>query len=111
MNTLSPVCPSPASAGSSPMAASLGSVTTPRIARSTDVPSANRGARGIRSVRVVLEARKALGLVLLRERVDHVVDVAVHTPLEVREVVAEALVGEAILREVVRAHLLGALPM
>src|SRR5258705_4704873 len=67
-----------------------------------------RGSRG-RSVRVLLEAREPLGLVLLPERVDHVVDVAVHAPLEIREVVAKSLVGEAVLREVVRAHLLGPL--
>src|SRR5436309_84414 len=61
------------------------------------------------SIRVVLEAREALGLVLLRKRVDHVVDVTIHTTLEIRQVVAEPLVGESILREVVGAHLLGTL--
>src|SRR5439155_23095013 len=62
-----------------------------------------------RSGAVLLEAGQALGLVLLRECVDEVVDLAVHAPLEVREVVAEAAVRDPVLWEVVGAHLLGAL--
>src|SRR5438552_5764449 len=61
------------------------------------------------SLAVLFKAREAIGLVLLRERFDKVVDVAVHTPVQVREVVSEASVGEAVLWEVVRPHLLRAL--
>ena len=39
--------------------------------------------RAIRSVRFILEAREPLGLVLRRERVDHVVYVAIHPALKV----------------------------
>src|SRR5207237_8044712 len=60
------------------------------------------------SVAILLEAGEAVGLVLLRERFDEIVDVAVHAPIQVREVVPEAPVGEAILWEVVRPHLLRA---
>src|SRR3990172_11903922 len=58
---------------------------------------------------VALQRGEALGLVPLEERVDHLVEVPVEQPLHVREVVAEALVGDAVLREVVGAHLLRAL--
>src|SRR5207253_3037057 len=61
------------------------------------------------SVAILLEAGEAVGLVLLRERFDEIVDVAVHAPIQVREVVPEAPVGETILWEVVRPHLLRAL--
>src|SRR6266566_986064 len=61
------------------------------------------------SLAVLFEAGEAIGLVLLRERIDEVVDVTVHTPVEVREVVSEASVSEAVLWEVVRPHLLRAL--
>src|SRR6266550_1449693 len=60
------------------------------------------------SLAVLFEARETIGLVLLRKRIDQVVDVAVHTTVQVREVVSEAAVGEAVLREVVRPHLLRA---
>src|SRR5438445_2146846 len=61
------------------------------------------------SLAVLFEAREAIGLVLLGERFDEVIDVAVYTPVQVREVVSEASVGEAVLWKVVRPHLLGAL--
>src|SRR5213082_3349859 len=63
----------------------------------------------IASVAILLEAGEAIGLILLRERFDEIVDVAVHAPIQVREVVPEAPVGEAVLWEVVRPHLLRAL--
>src|SRR3989442_6100557 len=65
-----------------------------------------RSGPAIGSVAVLFETREAIGLVLLRQRFDEVVDVAVHAAVEVREVVSEAPVGEAVLREVVGAHLL-----
>src|SRR2546430_46874 len=43
------------------------------------------------SLAVLFEAREAIGLVLLGERFDEVIDVAVHTPVQVREVVSEAV--------------------
>src|SRR5436190_1156913 len=63
----------------------------------------------IASVAILLEAGEAIGLILLRERFDEIVDVAVHAPIQVREVVPEAPVSETILWEVVRPHLLRAL--
>src|SRR5882672_2681330 len=63
----------------------------------------------VMSVARLLEAREAVGLVLLAQLVDHVVDIAVHPPRDVREVVPDAFVGDAVLRVVVSARLLGAL--
>src|SRR5438093_1527446 len=60
----------------------------------------------IGSLAVLFEAGEAIGLVLLRKRIDEVVDVTVHPPVEVREVVPEAAVGETVLGEIVRPHLL-----
>src|SRR5256714_2837271 len=61
------------------------------------------------SIAVLFEAREAIGLVLFGQCFDEVIDVAVHAAVQVREVVAKTSIGEAVLREVVRAHLLGAL--
>src|SRR5438309_1469017 len=58
------------------------------------------------SVAVLFESREAVGFVLLGQGVDEIVDVAVQPAVQVREVVAEAPVGETVLWEVVRAHLL-----
>src|SRR2546430_15506630 len=68
-----------------------------------------RSAPLIGSLAVLCEGGEPIGLVLLRKRLDEVVDVAIHAPIEVREVVSEAAVGETVLREVVRPHLLRAL--
>src|SRR5713226_5509630 len=61
------------------------------------------------SLFLFLEAREAVGLVLVGQLVDEIVDVAIHAPLDVREVVRDAFVGDAVLRVVVGARLLGPL--
>src|SRR5437667_10372915 len=68
-----------------------------------------RSIRLIPSIAVLFEARHSVGLVLLGQRLDGSVDVAVHSTVEVGEVVPKTPVGETVLREVVGAHLLRAL--
>src|SRR5438093_10933373 len=65
----------------------------------------------VMSVARLLETCEAVGLVLLAQLIDELVDVAVHAPRDVREVVPDALVGDAVLRVVVCARLLGPLAM
>src|SRR3954447_843987 len=73
----------------------------------TTVP--RRMARSTALVAVLFEAREPIRLILFGQRFDKVVDVPVHTPFEVGEVVTEAPIGEPVLGEVVGAHLFGAL--
>src|SRR6188472_3998672 len=60
-----------------------------------------------RAIVVSAEGCQSLCLVGHHERVDELVEVAVHDPRQRRQVELDPMVGEAVLREVVRPDLLG----
>ena len=105
---------------SSTSASSCGDALAPRALRTPRPPTARRPsrrerARGRRAMLALRhgsarEAQRAelIGLVLVRERPDHVVELAVDDVVELVEREVDAVIGEPALREVVGADALGA---
>src|ERR1039457_689663 len=81
-------------------------VLSRRTSMSVGAADATSGGMSRRIVRIVLE--QAAGLVLVRQRLDEHIEVAVEHTLELMQRQVDAMIGHARLRKVVGANLLAA---